>query len=102
MSVALARSLAVFCLALNTIPARAQFYDPEKGSPMSLLAGPKDGLAYFEMRKWVSELAIAGKAAEAEPLVEQLVRDYPRDGDNWRLLGRVKRALNKPADAAAA
>jgi tetratricopeptide (TPR) repeat protein len=102
MLVASARYLAVFCLALNTITATAQAYDPEKGSPVSLLAGPKDGVAYYEMRKQVGQLAIAGKAAEAEPLIEQLVRDYPRDGENWMLLGRVKRALNKPADAAAA
>src|SRR5215213_6388839 len=102
MSVGSARSLVVvFCLALNTVAGRAQVYDPEKGSPMSLLVVPKDGVAYYELRKQVAQMG-PEKAAEAEPLLEQLVREYPRDAETWMLLGRAKRGVNKPAEAAAA
>ena len=101
MSVALARSLLVLCLVLNTASASAQFYDPDKGSPMSLLVTPKDGVAYYELRKHVAQLAFE-RPAEAEPLIERLVRDYPRDAENWRMLGAVKRGVNKFAEAAAA
>ncbi len=102
MSVGSTRSLiVVFCLALNTVAARAQRYDPDKGSPMRLLVAPKDGVAYYELRKHAAGLAF-GNAAEAEPLIEQLVRDYPRDAENWMLLGVVKRGVNKPAEAAVA
>jgi hypothetical protein len=45
MTVGSARSLVVFCLALNSVAARAQVYDPAKGSPLSLLVAPKDGVA---------------------------------------------------------
>ena len=96
-----ARFLILFCLVSNSIDAEAQTYDPEKGSPMSLLVVPKDGVAYYDMRKKAAQLAF-GNAAEAEPLIEQLVRDYPRDAENWMLLGVVKRGVNKPAEAAAA
>ena len=57
--------LVVFCLALNSVAARAQLYDPEKGSPMSLLVAPKDGIAYYELRKQAAQLVMAN-AAEAE------------------------------------
>ncbi len=90
-----------FCLAAHTGTARAQSYDPEKVSPMSLLVAPKDGVAYYDLRKQAAELAF-GRAAEAEPMVERLVRDYPRDAENWMLLGVVKRGVNKPAEAAVA
>ena len=95
------RIAVVCCLALHTVEARAQSYDPGTGSPMSLLIAPKDGVAYYDLRKRAARLAFEN-AAEAEPLVEQLVRDYPRDAENWRLLGVVKRGMNKPAEAAVA
>ncbi len=101
MSVGAVRSLVACCLALNTLRAGAQLYNPEKGSPMSLLVAPSDGVAYYERRKEAARLAF-GRPAEAEPLIEQLVRDYPRDAENWMLLGVVKRGMNKPAEAAAA
>jgi tetratricopeptide (TPR) repeat protein len=80
----------------------AQSYDPERGHPFTLLAAPKDGVAYYELRQRVLALAVQGKAAESEAMAEQLVREYPRDGENWNLLGRVKRRLNKFAAAVAA
>jgi predicted Zn-dependent protease len=49
-------------------------------------------MALYDAQKW----------QEAEPLIEQLVRDYPRDRDNWRMLVRTKRRLGKFADAAEA
>lgn len=103
MSAGSARSLIVvaLCLALNSGPARAQLYDPDKGSPMSLLVAPADGVAYYDLRKRAATL-VFDNVAEAEPLAEQLVRDYPRDAENWMLLGQVKRGVNKPAEAAAA
>lgn len=82
---------------------RAQWYDPERSNPLALLAGPSDGVAYFQLKQRVLRLAArADNAVEVEPLIEQLVREYPRDGENWMLLGRVKRRLNKfPAAVAA-
>lgn len=83
--------------------AGAQTYDPAAGeSPLVLLAVPKDGVAYYETKVRAKALVAGEKYAEAEPLVEQLARDYPRDGENWMLLGRIKRGLNKHAEAAAA
>ena len=61
--------LVVLCLALNSVAAPAQLYDPEKGSPMSLLVAPKEGIAYYELRKQAAQLLTAN-AAEAEPLIE--------------------------------
>ena len=103
MSIGSARSVIaiVFCLALNTAPARAQLYDPEKGSPMSLLVAPKDGVAYYDLRKQAAQLLMRSPA-EAEALTELLVRDYPRDAENWMLLGQAKRLVNKFTEAAAA
>ena len=97
--------------------AGAARYDPRTGaSPLELLEGPSDPVAYYRMKQRArSLLAIkkyryrteegdvpAGAAAEAEPLVEQLVSAYPRDANNWLLLATAKRLLKKHAEAAAA
>jgi tetratricopeptide (TPR) repeat protein len=82
--------------------AGAQSYDPATQSPLSLLTAPRDPLAYFDARKRASALLGEGKAAEAEPLAEQITREYPRDGENWFLLGQVKNSLKKYPEAAAA
>jgi len=82
--------------------AGAQHYDPRTQSPLTLLTAPADPLAYFDARKRAAELVNGGRAAEAEPLAEQVAREYPRDGENWYLLGAVKSALKKHAEAAAA
>lgn len=95
------RSIAVFLLLTGT--AGAQTYDPATGeSPLILLAVPKDGVAYYETKVRARELVRSEKYAEAEPLAEQLARDYPRDGENWMLLARARRGLNKHVEAAAA
>lgn len=87
---------------LSGTPAGAQSYDPGRDSPLSLLAVPADGVAYFDTRTRAEALFAERKYAEAEPLAERLVREYPRDGENWILLGRVKGALDRHAEAAAA
>ena len=93
----------LFVLVQAASTAAAQTYDPAKGeSPLILLAVPKDGVAYYETKVRTRELVRSEKYAEAEPLAEQLARDYPRDGENWMLLARIKRGLNKHAAAAAA
>lgn len=97
--------------------AEAQMYDPRSGaSPLSLLDGPSDPLAYYVMKERVRALVAVtrhsysveegevapGAAAAAEPLAEALVRAYPRDAENWLLLATTKKLLDKHAEAAAA
>ena len=82
--------------------AGAQGYEPTTQSPLILLAAPKDPIAYFDARKKAVGLLGEGKAAEAEPLAERVTREYPRDGENWLLLGVVKQSLKKHAEAATA
>jgi hypothetical protein len=115
----LMKNLAVLCLilflgALNSLaqtpgpnntgrtqqsPPRTD-YDPESGaSPLVLLAAPKDGVAYYEMKMRAGRLYRDGKYAEAEPLLERLAREYPRDPENWRLLASTKESLHKPLEA---
>lgn len=67
-----------------------------------LLASPTDPLAYNSAKARVLDFSRngVGSAVEMEPLAEQLVRDYPLDGDNWFRLGAVKKALGKDAEAA--
>ena len=80
--------------------ARAQTYDPGTGaSPLTLLAAPADGVAYFETKTRARELFRAQRYAEAEPLLQRLAREYPRDPENWYLLGVAQRTLNKHAEA---
>jgi hypothetical protein len=62
---------------------------------------PKDGLAYYETKLRAKKL-LAERNPEAEALVERLVREYPRDPENWLLLGNLKQGLKKYAEAAAA
>ncbi|MFP5286222.1 MAG: hypothetical protein ACLGI9_10835, partial [Thermoanaerobaculia bacterium] len=93
----------ISALLLLAGTAAAQTYDPAKGeSPLVLLSVPKDGVAYYETKERTRELVRSEKFAEAEPLAEQLARDYPRDGENWMLLARARRGLNKHREAAAA
>ncbi|WP_420127414.1 tetratricopeptide repeat protein [Longimicrobium sp.] len=88
-------------LLLSSRPAGAQWYDPASGqSPMVLMAGPADGVAYYEMKERARVLNQERKFAEALPLLEQLVRDYPRDPENWTLLGRARYWLGKHREAA--
>lgn len=94
--------MVALVLLFSTI-ADAQTYDPKTGeSPLILMAVPKDGVAYYETKVRARALVESEKHAEAEPLVERLVRDYPRDPENWTLLALAKRGLKKYAEAAAA
>lgn len=100
-----ARRFAAISLLLVTVhaPAAAQLHDPKTQSPLALVApGPKDPLAYYDAKTRAATLVNQGKMPEAEPLLEQITRDYPRDGDNWFQLGYAKYALGKFTEAAAA
>ncbi len=78
-------------------------YDPQSGkSPLTLLAVPKDGLAYYEMKLRARQLYGERKFAEAEPLLDRLVREYPRDPENWRMIADTKMNLKKPLEAVSA
>lgn len=97
----IAAAVSAFFLSTHS-PAAPQSYDPKSHSPMSLFAAPRDPVAYLDTKARVQALVSENKAAEAEPLAEQITREYPRDGENWILLGHVKRLLSKHAEAAAA
>ncbi|MFL5541618.1 MAG: tetratricopeptide repeat protein [Longimicrobiaceae bacterium] len=93
-------------LALVLLPGaglRAQTYDPAKGeSPLTLLAAPADGVAYYQAKMRARELFSARRYAEAEPLLQRLAREYPRDPENWWLLGLAQQNLNRHTEALAA
>lgn len=81
--------------------AGAQTYDPAGGeSPLTLLRVPEDGVAYYETLERARALDREGKFAEAEPLLERLVRDYARDPETWTLLGRARYRLGRFREAA--
>ena len=95
--------LAALALSLGACALGAQSYEPERGaSPLTLLAAPPDAQAYHARRTRVLALVAEGKGAEAEPLAERLTREYPRDGENWILLGRARRLTGRHAEAAEA
>ena len=74
--------------------AGAQTYDPSSGeSPLVLMKVPADGVAYFETKERARALMADRQFAEAEPLLEQLVRDYPRDPETWTMLGHACRCF---------
>lgn len=78
-------------------------YDPQTdGSPLSLLDAPKDGIKYYETKLQASKLFGQKNYAEAEPLFEKLVRDYPRDPETWQYLAFTKNRLKKYSEAIAA
>ena len=90
-------------LAVALLPGArlgAQTYDPAMGeSPLTLLSVPADGVAYFQAKTSARALFGAQRYAEAEPLLQRLAREYPRDPENWYLLGLAQRALDKHAEA---
>jgi len=93
---------AVLACAVST-QALSQSYDPESGqSPLVLLQGPQDGVAYYQKLEKARELNAAEQWAEAEPLWDALVREYPRCAECWMLLGRTKLRLQKGDEAAVA
>ena len=83
--------------------ALAEQYDPAAGlSPVVLLQSPSDPAFYYRARERAKTLYKAEEWAKAEPLLEELTRMYPRDPDNWRMLARTKRRLDKFAEAGTA
>ncbi|HEX2210349.1 MAG TPA: S41 family peptidase [Longimicrobium sp.] len=93
----------IVALILCSGRAGAQTYDPASGaSPLTLLAVPEDGVAYYHTLERVRALNAARNWAEMEPLLDRLVREYPRDPETWMLLGRVRYNLDKGAEAVAA
>ncbi len=88
--------------AIGVAPGAAQQYDATSQSPLVLLAAPADPIAYHAARTRAKALVAASNWTEAEPLAEQLVKEYPRDGENWLMLARAKANLRKPAEAATA
>lgn len=80
--------------------AGAQTYDPARGeSPLVLLAVPADGPAYYDAKVRARRLFEERNYAEAAPLLRQLARAYPRDPENWLLLGLSERRLDRHAEA---
>jgi hypothetical protein len=94
-------TISAFSLLLSGTMAGAQTYDPAQGeSPRVLMNGPADGVAYYQLKERAVELFNAQKWAEAEPLLQQLTREYPRDPENWWVLGFAQRNLHHDAAAA--
>ena len=99
----ISRYAALAALVLLPHAAPAQNYDPASGeSPLVLLAVPGDGIGYYETKVRARALYESREWAALEPLAEQLVRDYPRDPENWLMLGRARSRLSKWAEAAPA
>ncbi|GLC26225.1 BTAD domain-containing putative transcriptional regulator [Roseisolibacter agri] len=74
-------------------------------STLALLDGPRvpdDAIAYHAARRRAEAAFAAGRHAEAEPIADSLARAYPRDVRNWHLLARVKAALGRHEESAAA
>ena len=89
--------------ALLATTAPAQTYNPDPGSsPLTLLQSPKHAKAYHDLKARAKALVDAGKLAEAEALMEQRTREYPRDPENWRLLADLRWANRNYSEAAEA
>src|SRR5262245_15041773 len=93
---------ALAAVVLAAPPGIARAFDPAKDSPFTLLAVPDDGIGYLRDRQAARQLWRDKRYAEAEPLFERLVREYPRDAWTWMTLARVKSRLGKHAEAARA
>ena len=86
---------------LSTAAAEIARARPDGLDGMAMAQMPlPDPLNYFDAQRKASQLVDGEKFADAEPLVEQLVTDYPIDGHNWLLVARVKRHLGKYTEAA--
>lgn len=96
------KRFAIIAAALIlSLPASAQTYDPASGeSPLVLLRVPADGVAYYEAKERARALSAERRWAESEPLLERLVAEYPRDPENWTMLGRTQYRLGRFREAA--
>ncbi|MDQ4086572.1 MAG: hypothetical protein M3177_00940 [Pseudomonadota bacterium] len=99
--VAAVSTMASLSALAQPIAARAVTVPP---SVEMLLKSPSNPIAYHEAKERVRSFVWQreGSAAEAERLAEMLVREYPQDGENWLLLGRVNSRGGRSADAAVA
>src|SRR5690349_140220 len=101
-------SLVLRCLLTLTAAigpvgqARAQTFDPHTQSPMTLMAVPADGIAYYRDKQRAVELLGQQRWADAEQVLDRLTTEYPRDGMNWRRLGLVREQLGKHRESAEA
>lgn len=104
---AVSRQFSFFILlSLAATPLLSQV-PPTEAAPSSsagLVAAPPQPLSYYDAKERVRALIWSeqGSATELEQVAEQLVRDYPHDGENWDLLARIKSKLGKHEDAARA
>lgn len=74
--------------------------DPAPG--LELLAAPADGPAYLHLRSQARRLLSQREYAQSLPLLEEVARVYPRDGQNWMRLGHARFALGRHREAAEA
>ncbi|WP_420125904.1 hypothetical protein [Longimicrobium sp.] len=75
---------------------------PRPAPGMELLAAPADGPAYLHLRSQARRLMSQRLYAQAEPLLDEVARAYPRDGQNWMRLGHTRAALGRHREAAEA
>ena len=59
-----------------------------------------DPLHYFDLTQQAQKLVDEERFADAEPIADVLVKQYPIDGKNWLLAARIKRKLKKFDEAA--
>lgn len=88
---------AALC-ALTALPALGA----ERPSPFTLLEVPSDGVAYHDMLVKARALHKKEEWVGAEPLLETLSRDYPRDPHVWMMLADTKEGLKKWREGAEA
>jgi hypothetical protein len=98
----LPRALAVAALIAVGRPAAAQTFDPRTQSPMVLLEGPTDGIAYYRAKQRGVDLLAQRNWVEAERVFAQLAAEYPRDGMNWLRLASARERLGKNAESISA
>jgi tetratricopeptide (TPR) repeat protein len=82
------------------VPAPGHVYDPASGvTPLVLLGGSENGVDYHTRRYRAEMLLRQREYAQAEPMLEQLVREYARDPETWYMLATLKMAVEKPLEA---
>lgn len=80
----------------------AQARDTTPLGPRAMLGSPTDAIAYVSAKNRARSLLVQGRAADAKPLIDRVITEYPRDPGNWTLLARVERALGHHLASAAA
>lgn len=98
---ALLASAIILATFVTAACASAQAADNASADPIAKewLRAPADPLSYYDRYEQAIRLYYADKHAEAEPLFQSLVRDYPQDGLVWLYLGLTEQELHKPKEA---